>query len=170
MKETGIFYGSSTGCCYSIAEMLRADMEIDRTDMHDVAYSAVEDLLNYNRLILGISTWENGSPQEDWSHFLRSVSKVNLCGKRVAIFGLGDQENYSENFADALGFLYEKLLPTECSFCGLWPADDYLFMHSKAFIGGKFIGLVVDEDSQSPFTQLRVKQWAEQLRHEFRLP
>ena len=31
------------------------------------------------------------------------MSDLDLAGKKVAVFGLGDQISYSENFADATG-------------------------------------------------------------------
>jgi len=167
MKNTGIFYGSSTGCCHAIAEMVRVEMAIPPSDMYDISHTGGEILTRYENLILGISTWENGSLQEDWKNFLLHAKSLNLKDKRVAIYGTGDQENYPNNFADAMGLLYDSLLHTGCIFVGSWPADDYSFIQSKAYCNGKFIGLVIDEDTQSYYTTWRVKQWVKQLRYEF---
>ena len=43
--------------------------------------------------------------QDDWDDNLSMVTSVDFFGKKVAIFGLGDQEGYTDTFVDAIGVL-----------------------------------------------------------------
>jgi flavodoxin I len=87
------------------------------------------------------------------------LSGLNLDGRKVALFGLGDQESYPGTFADALGILYEALLKTGCSFTGSWPDAGYAFEGSTAVKGGRFVGLVIDEENQPEKTDQRIDKW-----------
>lgn len=60
-------------------------------------------------LILGIPTWDFGEIQEDWEAVWDQLDDLNLEGKIVALYGLGDQLGYGEWFLDALGMLHDKL-------------------------------------------------------------
>ncbi|WP_459782808.1 flavodoxin domain-containing protein, partial [Photobacterium sp. R1] len=75
---------------------------------------------------------------------------LTLTGKTVALFGLGDQEGYTEWYLDAMGMLHDQLLPTGAQFVGYWPNQGYNFEASKALTEDKsfFVGLALDEDSQ----------------------
>ncbi|STE83833.1 flavodoxin II [Escherichia coli] len=51
-------------------------------------------------LILGIPTWDFGEIQEDWEAVWDQLDDLNLEGKIVALYGLGDQLGYGEWFLD----------------------------------------------------------------------
>ena len=167
MEKTGIFYGSSTGNGQIIANIIRKKLGVRNTDVFDVAEAKISDLLSYDNIIMGISTWGNGEMQEDWEEFVKELDTVNLSDKKIAIYGLGDQFFYRDNFVDGMGRLYELLSSKNCSVVGSWPVDGYRFDHSKAIRNGSFVGLVLDEDMQSEHTEKRVKKWIRLLKKEF---
>jgi flavodoxin I len=115
LKQVGVFYGSSSGKTAAIANRIYAKIGVDRADLKDVEQSSPKELLDYEFLILGIPTWGIGETQEDWKDLMPILADLNLSGRKVALFGLGDQESYPGTFADALGRLYEVLLETGCS-------------------------------------------------------
>lgn len=45
----------------------------------------------YDVLILGIPTWDFGEIQEDWEAVWDQLDTLNLEGKIVALYGMGDQ-------------------------------------------------------------------------------
>lgn len=159
MKQVGIFFGSSSGNTATIAERILERLGKDRADLRDVEQSAPEDLLGYSLLILGIPTWGTGKTQEDWEKLIPLLATLDLTGRKVALFGLGDQESYPGTFADGLGRLYEALLRTGCSFTGSWPVSGYAYEGSTAVKGGRFVGLVLDEDNQPELSDQRIDQW-----------
>ncbi len=135
----------------------------ERADLRDVEKSSPEEMVDYEVLIMGIPTWGIGKMQEDWEVFISRMEDFDLSGKKVAMFGLGDQESYPETFADALGKLYRVLLKTGCSFTGSWTPDGYSFEGSAAMEEGRFVGLVLDEENQPDLTDERLDKWLKSL-------
>jgi len=120
-------------------------------------------MMNYDFLILGIPTWGIGKTQEDWDVLLPMIKNMDFSRKKVALFGLGDQESYPGTFADGLGLLYEVLLSTGCSFTGSWPVAGYAYEGSTAVKGGRFVGLVLDEENQPDKTEDRIDKWLKDI-------
>ena len=90
-----------------------------------------------------------------------------MAGKKVAVFGLGDQQSYGDNFCDAAGELYDLFLAQGCQMHGLWSTEGYEYTASKAEVAdGTFCGLLCDEDNQYELSEERAKQWVAQLRAE----
>lgn len=47
---------------------------------------------------------------------------------------------------------------------GSWSTDGYTFEQSAAVIDGRFVGLVIDQRTQSMHTDERIEGWVEQVR------
>jgi flavodoxin I len=163
LKEVGVFYGSSSGKTESVALKIHEILGRGRSGIYDIAECSPRDLLPFKMLIFGIPTWGIGELQEDWADFLPGLEELDLSGKKVALFGLGDQESYPDTFADALGKLYDSLHGTGCEITGHWSAGGYDFMGSTALRNGGFVGLILDEDNQPDLTEERVKDWLAQI-------
>ena len=56
-------------------------------------------------MIVGASTWFDGELPTYWDELVPELESLDLKGKKVAIFGLGDQKNYPDNFVDGMGIL-----------------------------------------------------------------
>ncbi|HCK42369.1 MAG TPA: flavodoxin FldA, partial [Planctomycetaceae bacterium] len=70
----GIFYGSSTGNTEMAAEKIKEQMgEFVPNEIVDVSNATPEQLLEYDLLFLGVSTWNIGDMQDDWADFLRRL-------------------------------------------------------------------------------------------------
>ena len=122
--------------------------------------SREKDFINYDLLILGLSTWYDGDLQSDWEIFFPNLDNIDFSGKNIAIFGLGDQMTYSEYFVDGLGILAKEILKSNGEIIGFWPQDGYDFDESKAvFNDTLFYGLVLDECNQYELTKERVNKW-----------
>ncbi|HHN48312.1 MAG TPA: flavodoxin, partial [Bacteroidales bacterium] len=126
------------------------------------------DIEKYQYLILGTSAWGIGDMHRDWEMFIDDLAEINFEGKKVALFGLGDQKLYPESFADGMGTIYCRL-PDKSVVVGSWPLDGYEFYFSSAEKDGKFVGLAIDDDTQPDLTEDRVKKWAVMLKKEFSL-
>ena len=131
----------------------------ERAVVRDIAVSSPDDLQPYELLIFGVPTWGIGKLQDDWMDFITTLEKLDLKGKKVAMFGLGDQESYPDSFADAMGKLYDSLLKTGCEITGCWPTRGYTFTDSAALREGSFVGLVLDEENQPGLTDQRIEEW-----------
>ena len=167
--KVGLFYGSTT--CYTeiIAEKIQAEMaNVHTVDLFNVKTESLCKINDYQVLIFGISTWDYGELQEDWGAIWDSLSEINVEDKIIALYGLGDQEGYSEWFIDAVGMLHDALLSQSPQFIGYWPSDGYDFIASKALVENEdlLVGLAIDEDSQYEKTDQRIKQWCSQIQSE----
>ena len=68
------------------------------------------------------------------------LATLDLKGKKVAIFGLGDQSGYGDNFCDAMDELKTCFANQGAEIVGAWPTDGYDHMESKSVEGDKFVG------------------------------
>jgi flavodoxin I len=105
-----------------------------------------------------------------WEEFLPKIEHLDFSGKTIALFGLGNQDKYPDEFVDALGILYEFFKSRGANIVGFWAADDYEFIASKALLDDEFVGLVLDQENQKLLTDDRVAAWLKQIAPEFGLP
>ena len=163
--KIGLFYGSTT--CYTemAAEKIQAALGEELVDSFDIKDTSLSKAQTYDVLIFGISTWDFGELQEDWESTWEDVSTLNLEGKIVALFGLGDQLGYADWYQDALGMLHDELLPTGCKFIGYSSTEGHEFSQSKALTSDKseFLGLALDDENQFDLSEQRIAQWVDQI-------
>jgi len=167
MANIGIFYGSSTGATELVATKLQAIFGTQKAEIHNVDESTSDDIKKYDYLIFGTPTWGMGDLQDDWGDFLEEILKTDLSKKKVALFGLGDQDTYPDSFVDGLGVMYD-VLNDKCTIVGGWPVKGYFFEDSLAVRDKKFVGLPIDEEYQPDQTKDRLKKWVTQLKKEFK--
>ncbi|PZV22521.1 MAG: flavodoxin FldA [Snowella sp.] len=170
MEKIGIFFGSDTGNTENIAKIIQQQLGTGIADLHDIGKCSKADLEKFNLLLFGIPTWYYGEPQCDWSDFFPVLSEIDFSEKKVAVFGCGDQEDYSEYFCDAMGAIFNIIEARGALIVGHWPTVGYHFEASKALIDDNhFVGLAIDEDRQPELTGERVRSWVKQIREELTL-
>lgn len=162
---TAIYYASSTGNTEKSAGRIRKNLTKD-IKLVNITNDGFANIEQYDKIIFGCSTWGDGELQDDWSDKWNEFANANLQGKTVAIFGLGDQESYSDTFLDAMALVYEELEKKGAKIIGFTSTDDYTFDESKAVIDGKFVGLALDEDNQSDLSKDRIAAWCETIKEE----
>lgn len=157
MKKTVIIYGSSTGTCQNIAEIIATKLGVN--DILDVAKVTASQISAYDNLILGTSTWGAGEMQDDWYDGIKELKNANLNGKTVALFGCGDSQSYSDTFCDGMGEIYRELQSSGCNIIGNTPTDGYTYDNSTAVASGRFVGLAIDDVNESDLTENRIDAW-----------
>jgi flavodoxin I len=167
-----IFYGSTYGGTAEAARKIgnRIEQLGLKYVLKDIAHSKVAELQDYDKLLLGCSTWNVGELQDDWDRQFKQLDGLDLSGKQVALFGTGDQLGYGDSFQDAFGILGEKLEQRGASLVGLWPVLGYEHYKSRGQRGEHFMGLALDDDNQAHQTDSRIEQWVSQVLKEFGLP
>lgn len=166
MEPVGIFYGSTYGMTAKAAEKIKKAFGRSKVDVYDLKNASPGDMKKYKNLVLGTSAWGIGEMQDDWEYFIENLADLDFNGRKVAIFGLGDQAEYPESFVDGMGTLYCRL-PDKSCVVGATSTDGYDFYFSLASKDGKFIGLVLDEHHQKELSDERIKKWVAQLKKEF---
>lgn len=166
--KIGLFYGSTT--CYTeiVAEKIQALIGADTVELNNIKHIPLSKMADYDTLIFGLSTWDFGEIQEDWEAHWDDISSVDLNGKIIAIYGMGDQIGYAEWFIDAVGMLHDVIAPQQCSRIGFWPSAGYDFITSKALTenGELFYGLALDDENQYDLTDERLNDWVSQILQE----
>ena len=142
MKNTGIFYGSTTGTTLEVAEMIAKCLGIKESDIHNVATTAPSEVAAYDLLLLGTSTWGDGEMQDNMDDFSHGLEVMDLSGKEIALFGCGD-ESMSDTFNNAIGI----------------GTDGYSFDSSEADKDGYAVGLLIDNVNHPDLTQGRIEDW-----------
>lgn len=167
-KRIAIFYGSTT--CYTemAGEKIQAAMQAltqQDIDLFDIKDTPLAKSLDYDFIIYGISTWDFGELQEDWESTWDDIASLDLQGKTVALFGLGDQMGYADWFQDALGMLHDELIVLGCDIVGYWPVAGYEYTASKGVTedGEFFVGLSLDDENQFELSEDRITQWSKQI-------
>jgi flavodoxin I len=163
MKKIGIFYGSSTGNTAEAAEAIFNKIGNDKADLFDVSSLKDADVYSYEMLIFGSSTWGAGDIQDDFENFLYDIKDNDFSGKKIALFGMGDQYSHGDTFANALGEIYQTLSSTNATFVGFTSIEGYDYDDTESVVDGKFVGLVLDEDNQSELTDSRIESWTKNL-------
>ncbi len=166
--KSAIFYGSSTGNTENAAKQIREELGGKEViGLFDISISGIDKIKEYNKLIIGVSTWGEGDLQDDWDDIFEEFKNIDFSNKTVAFFGLGDQESYSDEYVDAMATLYEVVAQEKsANIIGKWPIDEYEFDESRAVVDGEFVGLALDEDNQSNLTQDRIKTWCLQIKEQ----
>jgi flavodoxin I len=172
MANIGIFFGSDTGKTRKIAKMIQQKLGDVADAPVNINRTTLETFLTYPVLVLGTPTLGDGQlpglnagcESESWGEFLEQLAGASLSGKIVALFGLGDQQGYPDNFVSGLRLLYDAVVSSGAQVVGAWPNNGYEFASSTALEAGEFVGLVLDQDNQYDLTDERVDTWLEQIK------
>lgn len=167
MKKIGIFYGSSSGNTEALAKKIQHLLGTENAELFEASSAKSSDLEQFENILLGTSTWGFGELEEGFDGFVPQLKAANLSGKKVALFGCGDQSSYSDTFVDGLGIVYELVAEKGCELLGKTDTAGYDYDASRAEVDGQFVGLVIDEDNQPEQTDERVNRWVNQLKNHF---
>jgi len=165
MPNIGLFFDTDTGNTRKVAKMIKKLFDDEQIELKNIIKVEPEDFEKYSAYIIGTPTLGDGELPDNFNEFFPNLDDIDFSGKTIALYGLGDQEEYGHEFVDAMGILYEKFEDQGASFIGSWPTDGYEYTVSRAENDdGDFVGLVLDQDNQSDQTKERVENWIEQIK------
>ncbi|MDD5266696.1 MAG: flavodoxin [Methylococcales bacterium] len=168
MAKVGIFFGTDTGNTRRVAKDIATVLgQAVAAKPVNIRTANVTDLLAYDTLILGTPTYgegllpglSTGNATESWEEFLPTMAGQDFSGKKVAIYGLGNQKSYPTEFIDAVFYLYEQFKECGATIIGEWATEGYNFKNSKAVVDGSFVGLALDQENQKDLTPDRLDAW-----------
>lgn len=169
LNAATIWYSSSTGNTETVADYIAS--AAGGLNYNDIGDASDDEIAGSESLIVGAPTWHTGADEQrsgtSWDDWLYdTLPNLDMNGKKVAVFGVGDQQSYSDNFCDAAGEIYDLLKAKGCIMYGLTSTDGYDHTASKAIVDGQFCGLMCDEDNQYDLSEDRAKAWVAQLGNE----
>jgi flavodoxin I len=139
---------------------------VDIGDVDDLSATLTDSSLD--GLIVGAPTWNTGADEgrsgTAWDDVVSKIQGLDLKGRKVAVFGCGDQHGYGDYFCDAMEELYSSFAAAGADMVGQWPTDGYEHSESKAEVEpGLFCGLALDQDNQDDLTESRIAKWTSQV-------
>ncbi|MCC8171797.1 MAG: flavodoxin [Parabacteroides sp.] len=166
MNKTGLFYATGTEKTAAIARKIVEAFGDDAIDVVPVERAWKKEFERYEYLVAGTSTWFDGELPSYWDEMMPELQTLDLSGKKAAIFGLGDQVNYPDNFVDGIGLLAEVFKACGAELAGYTSTEGYYFNQSKGMKDGRFLGLAIDPETQPEKTDGRIRRWVEELKKE----
>jgi len=167
MSKIAIIYSFNTKKTGKIATQIQEgfnDPDIEMVNAEDITE---DKFLSFDRIIMGVPTWFDGELPNYWDEFVPALEDMDLKGKKIALFGLGDQKGYPENFLDGVGIMAGILEDRGASLVGFTSVEGYEFESSKAKRNEQFSGLAIDYENQGSMNKRRIAAWIEQLKKEF---
>lgn len=166
MNRIGLLYGPEGGSTDDISELIAERIGLNNIERNSFSQLSKEKIEQYDKMIIGLPTlggdsWDTGSAGESVSNFLAVIEKIDFSGKTIALYGLGNSVTYSKNFVDDMGVLAEKLSKNGATLVGAVSTEGYEFDASEAVIDNTFVGLAIDEDTESEKTEERIDAWIE---------
>lgn len=165
--KVGLIYGSTAGTTEHIAgeiEHFWQEQSGQELPVFNIAeITELSSLLSFDTLIIGVPTWNIGELQDDWLEIFPNLDELDFSGKQVALFGIGDQHHYSDNFQDALGILGRKFRECGAELVGFTSTEGYDFEASQGIEDGQFMGLAIDDLNQPELNEPRIISWVAQL-------
>lgn len=169
MSKTGIFYSFNSIKTSKAAEKIIQEFSPDINILPVNAEVLTEELfLSFTNLILAVPTWFDGELPNYWDEFVPALEDLNLTGKTIAIYGLGNQVEYPENFGDAVGIMAKLVQERGAKLVGFTSAEGYTFESSRALTGDQFMGLVLDQETQPRLSKDRIANWVKDLKIQFK--
>lgn len=159
MKKIGLFYGGTTAKTAVVALKIQEAFAENEVVLIPIEGATRKEFESFDNIIAGTSTWFDGELPTYWDEFMPEIESIDMTGKKVALFGLGDQERYPDNFVDGIGILAEAFTKSNAELIGFMPVSDYHFTQSRAVKEGHFLGLPLDIENQSEQTEERILKW-----------
>jgi len=167
MNKTAIIYSFNTKKTSKVAALIKEAYGNDAIEMVNAEELTEELFLSFDHIIMGVATWFDGELPNFWDEFVPALEDMDLTGKKFALFGLGDQKGYPENFLDGVGIMGEILEAQGATLVGFTSTEGYEFDSSRALRNDQFIGLAIDYENQGSMNTQRVASWIDQLKKEF---
>ncbi|TYP73385.1 flavodoxin [Paenibacillus methanolicus] len=92
MSSILVVYASLTGNTEEAAEIIAAAAREAGADtvLKEAFDANAEELLQYDGIIIGAYTWGDGELPDEFLDFYEGMERLDLTGKKAAVFGSGD--------------------------------------------------------------------------------
>lgn len=168
MSKTAIFYSFHTNKTSKVSEKIIEAFGKENLDVVNAEEVNEDNFLKYSNYIIGVATWWDGELPNYWDEYVPAIEEMDLKGRKFAIYGLGDQIHYSENFNDGVGIFAELIESRGGQLVGFTSREGYRYESSRAARGDQFCGLCIDQENQPRLTKDRVEKWVESLKKDFK--
>jgi flavodoxin short chain len=118
MAKAILIYGTDTGNTEILSEPIVEGLKAGGIEVtvKDVENASVNELANYDLIVLGCPSYGGEEDAEDidnllegFHDFYNEMENISLNEKKSAVFGPGDSEEYPDTFCKAVDMLEERL-------------------------------------------------------------
>ncbi|MEA3461552.1 MAG: flavodoxin [Bacteroidota bacterium] len=167
MNKTAIIYSFNPKKTGKIATQIQEGFNDPAIEMLNAEEITEDIFLSFDQIIMGVPTWFDGELPNYWDEFVPALEEMDLKNKKIALFGLGDQKGYAENFLDGVGIMAEILEARGGVLVGYTSTEGYEFESSRAVRKDQFVGLAIDYENQGSMNKQRVAAWIDELKKDF---
>lgn len=111
MARIVLIYGTTSGNTEDLSESVADGLKSCGAEVivKNATDANVNELKDYDAIVLGCPTYGNGELQDDFIDFNSALSSISLEGKKAAVFGPGDSGLYPDTFCQAVEILEDTL-------------------------------------------------------------
>jgi flavodoxin I len=168
MEKVSLIYSFNSNKTSKVAEKIKEAFGGDNLELINAETLTEEEFLKNKVAILGVPTWFDGELPNYWDEFGPILEELDLKDRTYALYGLGDQKGYPDNFLDAVGLMTEILEKRGARIIGHTSTEGYHFHKSRAARENQFTGLAIDFENQATQNSARVKKWVEDLKQQLK--
>ncbi len=108
MNRIGIFFGTDSGTTRLMAKKMSKKPGDVADKPLNVNRTEASEFMGYDALIVGTPSYGEGQlpgvatgvQQGSWEEFLLKLENADMSGRRVALYGLGNQDKYTAQFGN----------------------------------------------------------------------
>lgn len=172
MKRVNILSWPKGGETEKIASQLLAHFNQNENDVKaiELDFLTVDeqkikscDLLVVGGSTVGADNWSTADNTTKWGHLFSLLRLTDLSGLKAAVFGLGDQKKFPDNFVDGMSVVKKLLELKGAKIVGYWSTETYEFNDSRSIEEDDFVGLALDTENQPELTEKRIQGWVDQV-------
>jgi flavodoxin I len=160
--KTAIIYSKSSKNTSAVADIIKEKLKGNISEVN-IDNCTFEEILSFDLLIAGVSTWYDGELPASWDEFLPGIEEFDFTGKTFAFFGLGNQKAYPENYQDAMGILEKFFAERGATVVGYSSAKGFDFENSLALRNNEFCGLSIDSSFSKDTMKTISEKWIDEI-------
>jgi len=163
-----IIYWPQGGHVEQVAKKLETKLTATKAFcVEDLDFNMLKDtdLLIMGGSTVGSDDWKNAPYTDAWAKFFAELREkgISMEGKKVALYGLGNQMLYPFHFVDGMKHMADAVQESGAELIGQCENKGYHFNASEALVDGLFVGLPLDEDTEASKTDARLDAWLKTL-------
>ena len=166
MKKIGLFYGGTTAKTAVVALKIQEAFAENEVILIPIEGATREEFESFDNIIAGTSTWFDGELPTYWDEFMPEIESIDMTGKKVALFGLGDQDAIPTISSMGSAF-WRKPYQKQCGTDRFHACQRLPFHPITGRQGRTFPGTSPRYRDQSEQTEERILKWVAKLKKEF---
>lgn len=161
MAKNLLVYATKGGNAKIVGEYIATKLGFD---IKEAKVLNEDDLKSYSGFIFLASTHGDGQIQNKFDNKLELLNQTDFENRPVALVGIGNIARHAHDFCSGLASFLPVL--KKAKLIGSTSPDGYEITNSRAFINGKFVGLVLNYPDDEKW-QDRTDKWIEGVKNSF---